>query len=200
VLTRWSVMRFRVVALGVALLGLQVHAGDAESVLQVRIGAGLKELGANVSGLKPDVCLDEEKGWYQANGWSCEGYVKEGIQVSGVELRARFRMAGPKLRVANVTLAGEVATREGRASSSALVDACDSLMGALSKTYGRGDTLVMDKREGSVRYVVFYGSKSLGEAATMVCQDNRLRGTSELVVDIVPSDGKTKPLGLLASR
>lgn len=190
---KWEQFKLKALALGMACLALQVHAGGADSVLSVRIGHGLKELGANVTGLKPDLCDADEKGWYQANGWSCEGYVKNGIRVGGVELKARFRMAEQTFKVANVMLVGEVAGEPTPGASRALVEACDTLKEDLDRTYGRGDVTVMDKRSGAVKYVVFYGSKSLGEAATMVCQDNGSTGVSEMVVDIVPSEDRPKP-------
>lgn len=194
----WGRVKVKVLAIGAACLALQAYAGDADSVLKVRIGDSVKELGANVVGLKPDVCQADEKVWYQANGWSCEGYVKEGIRVEGVQLRARFRMAEPTFKVANVTMLGEVAGNQASGSSTALVNACDALMGALGKTYGRGDVTVMEKRPGAVKYVVFYGSESIGETAMMVCQDNGSTGVSELVVDIVGSGERERKPGLMA--
>jgi|JI10StandDraft_1071094.scaffolds.fasta_scaffold09787_2 hypothetical protein len=197
----WGGVKLKALGLGLGLvcLALQASAGGADSVLKVRIGHGLKELGANVEGLKPDVCNRGEKSWYQANGWSCEGYMKDGIRVGGVDLKARFRMAEPTFTVANVTLAGEVQGDGSGGSSRALVAACDTLMAELDKTYGRGDVTVMDKRPGNVKYVVFYGSKVLAEAATMVCQDNGSTGASEMVVDIVPSEVRPKP-GVMVMR
>lgn len=184
-------------ALGMAVCAM-AHAADADSVLKVRIGDGLAKLGKTVQGLEPDVCSNSERSWYRSQGWSCDGYAKDGLTAGQVSLRARFRMAEPVFTVANVTLSGEVLQAKGDESAKSLSQACDRLMRVLEATYGQGQISALVKSPGSVRYVVFYDSMELGSTATLMCLENGMRGKPEVLITVDPRGQGARASGPVA--
>ena len=175
-------------------------AADAETVLTVRIGDGLSQLGAKVQGLDPDVCSRSEKSWYQSNGWSCEGYVKEGLKAGDIELKARIRMVEPAFTVGNVTMSGVVDEVKSAGAGAVLVKACDGLMSSLESRYGRGEASTMNKTAGAVHYVVFYESEAMRCSATLVCQENGNQGKAEVLVSIDRAGQKVRAREMLALK
>lgn len=172
------------IVLGLLVSAMSAHALDFSEVLGVRIGDRLSDLGSKVAGLEPDVCATDERGWYQANGWSCEGYARGGVRAGSVELKARFRMVEPMFSVGNVTLTGEVFGQNAEAQAEALMSGCIDLKRELDGRFGKGSLSNISSKVGGLKFVVHYDMTEPAESVTLLCRQDESTGKAEMLVSI----------------
>ncbi len=149
----------------------------------VRWGDSIEQISKQFGKLEADLCRREDKNYYKAMKWSCEGVMRPHHQVLGLEFDVKFRLSDDFYGLANVNLLGRV---RDTGEQTGFVEACANLTGALEASFGVGRRTSDIVSPEVVRRIVLWESPRKSALVTLACLKTPGVDYGELMINVDP--------------